>query len=162
MLDCMYVWKVLGDRGLVMDQRPQQRQGLEIQQALERQKHLGWERRGKLEYRKSPGPGLREEGPLGKFICMLPSGDVFCFVFEDSDSQLLLTSLPDTSKGPCPPNLCHCPDPCDSPETSRLTPAPRFYGCFGQHHLEEAQKSAGNNNCLGPGFHVLIKLFGRN
>lgn len=57
---------------------------MEIRRAVESQKHLGWERR-KLEYGESPGPGLREEGPLGKFNCVLPSRQVFCFVSEGSD-----------------------------------------------------------------------------
>lgn len=93
---------------------------------------------------------------------MLPSRDVFCSVSEDSDSRVLPTCLPDSFEGPHPQIFGSVLTLEVLPETSRLPPAPRFRSPFGQHHLEETQKSASGKNCLDPGFHVLGKVFGRN
>lgn len=89
-VDSMYgvdkIKKGFGESRVVVGQRPEQGLSLESQRALGSQTRLGWERRGKLGCRESPGPGLREEGPLGKFTYMLPSCDIFCFVSENSGS----------------------------------------------------------------------------
>lgn len=107
--------------------------------------------------RGEPWVGLREGGPLGKFICTLPSGNFFWFASEDSDSRPLPTCLSYSFRGPHP-HICGIALSHEAlPESCGLTPAPGFRGPFGQRHLEEAQKSASSNNCLDPGLESCLE-----